>query len=204
MRRFTLALDDFAFAPELAPLVDLVSIVKLDLPAVRLDERGVGARLALLRRRGKTLLAEKVEAASDFDRARRLGCELFQGYLWGRPEVRPGRQIPLSARSYLALLAAVADRHADTQEMKEIIRSDPALSQSLLRYIDAGLFRWSSRVDSVHRALVLLGRDEIRRWAAMLSLTGSFGGLPPELARSAAVRGRQLELLAAKLGAGER
>ena len=200
---FTLALDDFAFAPSLEPLVELVTIIKLELPAIRLDERGEGARLALLRRRGKTLLAEKVETPGDFERARRMGCDLFQGYLWGRPEVRPGRQIALSDRAYLALLTVLADRHADTQEMKEIIRSDPARSQALLRYIHAGLFRWSSRVDSVHRALVLLGRDEIRRWAAMLSLTGSFGGLPPALARSAAVRGRQLELLAATLGAGE-
>lgn len=200
---FTLALDDFAFAPELAPLVEMVSIVKIDLPAVRLDARGMSTRLALLRRRGKTLLAEKVETQSDFERAGRLGCELFQGYLWGRPEVRPGRQIPLSAHAYVALLAALADRHGDAQHMKEIIRSDPGLSHALLRYIDAGLFRWSSRLDSVHRALVLLGRDEIRRWAAMLSLSGSFGGLPPALARSAAVRGRQMELLAPALDASE-
>src|SRR4029077_12720059 len=79
---------------------------------------------------------------------------------------------------------------------KEIVKSDPALSQALLRYINSGLFRWNSRIESVHRAIVILGRDEMRRWAAMLALITAFDGLAPELIAHAVVRGRFCELLA--------
>jgi c-di-GMP-related signal transduction protein len=199
-RGFKVALDDYTWDPRVASFVDEVDIVKVDVRQVGLDAPSLADDVADLRRRGKQVLAEKVEHRWEFERALSLGFDLFQGYFWGTPEIRPGRQIPASAHAYLRVLEQVGSRHFDIGATKAIVRSDPGLMQALLRYINSGLFRWMDRIDSVHRAIVILGRDEIRRWAAMLALNVSLAGLPRELVRSALVRARFCELVATELG----
>lgn len=49
--------------------------------------------------------------------------------------------------------------------------------------------------------MAMLGRDEMRRWAAMLALITTFDGLSPELVTTAVARGRFCELLAPAIGA---
>lgn len=92
----------------------------------------------------------------------------------------------------------------DIASAKELVKSDPALSQALLRYINSAQFRWVSPIDSVHRAMAMLGRDEMRRWAAMLALITTFDGLSPEIVTTAVTRGRFCELLAPAIGAEQR
>src|SRR5262249_14798496 len=55
---YVIALDDFAFRPELEPLVDLCQLVKLDVLA--LGHEGTREHVARLKPRGVQLLAEKI------------------------------------------------------------------------------------------------------------------------------------------------
>ena len=85
------------------------------------------------------------------------------------------------------------------------MKSDPALSLSLLRYINSGLFRWLSRIDTIHRAVVLLGPDEVRRWVAFMSVSTAVGdNRPRELIVASVARGRFCEVLAPWVGLGRR
>ena len=200
-RGFRIALDDYCFEPEREPLLAVADVIKIDLTLVDLNAPETADRLRALRRRGVQLLAEKVELPSEFERAKALGFELFQGYFWGRPEVVAGRQLPPSARTYLRLVNELGRAEFDIANAKELVKSDPALSQALLRYINSAQFRWMSPIDSVHRAMAMLGRDEMRRWAAMLALITTFDGLSPEVVTTAVARGRFCELLAPTVGA---
>ena len=49
--------------------------------------------VARLRRDGVKLLAEKVETQEDYALCADLGCELFQGYFFCRPELLRDREI---------------------------------------------------------------------------------------------------------------
>lgn len=196
-RGFTLALDDFVCRPDQRPFLDLADIVRIDYREARHRDRAeLERQLAPLRRRGVTLLAEQVETHAEFEQARELGFELFQGYFWGRPEIVSGKGIPTTSASYFRLLQQVHQRHFDVAATQEIVKSDPSLALSLLRYINCGLFRWSSRIQSVQHAIVILGRDEIRRWSSMMALTTAIDDdRPQELARAAVRRGRLCELI---------
>jgi EAL and modified HD-GYP domain-containing signal transduction protein len=201
---FRIALDDYCFEPWRDPLLSVASVVKVDLERVDLGSPLVRAQLQDLRRCGVQTLAEKVETHAQFEQSRALGFELFQGYFWGRPEVVAGRRLPPSARAYFKLVAALNSDRCNLERAKEIVKSDPALSQALLRYVNSGLFRWVSRVQSVHRAMAILGHEEMRRWAAMLALITAFDGLSPELVAHAVTRGRLCELLAPHIAAEAR
>ena len=114
-----------------------------------------------------------------------------------------GKKIEASPAAWLRLMQHVQGSNMDVATVKDIIKSDPALALSLLRYINSGLFRWMSRIDSTHRAIVLLGPDEIRRWVGFMAVTTSVGSdRPKELVVAAVARGRFCELHAASVGLG--
>ena len=205
-RGFTLALDDYVLGSGFDPLLELAKIVKFEFPAIRGGDReAFEEQVRRLRLRGTKLLAEKVETREEFDEAVERGFHLFQGYFWGRPETVTGKKIETSPRAYLELLEQVNHRDMSVTHVKDVVKADPALSLSLLRYINSGLFRWMSRVDSIHRAVVLLGPDEIRRWVSFMAVTTAVGDdRPRELILTAVTRGRFCEILAPAFNLGER
>jgi EAL and modified HD-GYP domain-containing signal transduction protein len=85
---FRLALDDFAGSEEWEPLLPLVDIVKVDM--AQIDTRSLADLVSRLRLHPARLLAEKIETPSRARECLRLGFELFQGFLFGRPAVLVG------------------------------------------------------------------------------------------------------------------
>src|SRR5262245_44438656 len=75
---YRIALDDFLLDGPLVPLLPLADFVKLDCRA--LGEARLRDHVRALRPYGARLLAEKIESEIEFERCRKLGCELFQGY----------------------------------------------------------------------------------------------------------------------------
>ena len=84
---FTIALDDFQYAPEQEPLVELAAIAKLDVRALSPERLAHDA--ALLKGRGLRLVAEKVETYEEAAFCKALGFDAFQGYYFARPGARP-------------------------------------------------------------------------------------------------------------------
>src|SRR5436190_7320018 len=99
---YKLALDDFVADERMRPFVELASIVKIDvLNRPIADLRGVAD---YLRSSGVRLLAERVETATVRDVCTDLGYELFQGYLFSRPETLTKSDVSASHMAVLQLL----------------------------------------------------------------------------------------------------
>ena len=78
---------------------------------------------------------------------------------------------PLAMR--LTELAGRPD--AEVDEVVELLRSDAALSAELLRRANSTAYGFSSRIDTLQQALVLLGFDELRR-IALAAAAKEFAG----------------------------
>lgn len=192
---YRFALDDFTGNTMFAPLIPLVDIVKVDLPAMR--HRRVPEVIRAVRSgngQAPLLLAEKVETYDQLDAARSHGFDLFQGYFFSRPEVLQSARLVESKMAHLKLLQTFQDPSLNYQRMEDIIKSDVALTTKLLKYINAAAFPWAGRVQSVKHALVLLGDTNIRRWASLVALAEMVRDKPFELAITASCRGRFCEL----------
>lgn len=89
-----IAYDDFgAGQSRLAELVDAPpDFIKIDMKLVRGIDKSpgrqemIGALHQLAKKRGITMIAEGVETVNEAAVCQRLGCELGQGYLLGRPQ----------------------------------------------------------------------------------------------------------------------
>ena len=84
---YEIALDDFAWTPSAAPLLDLVTHVKLDVRALGID--GFAEHVRMLSGRDLVILAEKVETATEAAAVVSLGAQLLQGFHFARPEAVP-------------------------------------------------------------------------------------------------------------------
>jgi EAL and modified HD-GYP domain-containing signal transduction protein len=75
-----------------------------------------------------------------------------------------------------------------------------SLTYKLLRYINSAAFALRQKIDSIQRALTLLGEREVRRWLSLLVMAGMGKDKPEELVLQATIRAKFCEMLAPKAG----
>jgi c-di-GMP phosphodiesterase len=190
-RGYAIALDDFTGSDELVPALEHVDIVKVDL--LGRDPAAVAEDVNRLTRHDVTLLAEKVETREEYERCLELGFHLFQGYFFCKPERMEARGVAPNRLSMLQLVAALQDPKIEIHQLEALVSRDIALSYRLLRYINSAFFGLRREVDSIGRALMLLGVANVKRWAT-LSVFAGVDEKPRELIETALVRARFCEL----------
>ncbi|CAJ1787234.1 Cyclic di-GMP phosphodiesterase CdgJ [Aeromonas salmonicida] len=82
---YQLALDDFTMSDEWERFLPYIHIIKFDLRATSLLR--IKVFIQQHQHLKLTYLAEKVEDKAEFERVKRLGIDLFQGFFFSRPEM---------------------------------------------------------------------------------------------------------------------
>ena len=167
---YRIALDDFVYRDELAPLVERAQIVKIDFRALSRQE--IQDQVARMKRFEVSFLAEKVETEDELHFARACGFTYFQGYFLARPQVMQGRRSPGDRMSSLRLLARINDPKVELEDLASIISTDVVLSYKLLRYINSAFFALGTKVASIKSALAFLGLRMTRSWVNLVVLAG--------------------------------
>ena len=90
---------------------------------------------------------------------------------------------------------------ADTHEIEALLRRDPTLSYNLLRLVNSLGVGGGRRITSFSQALLLLGRQQLRRWLNLMLFAARQGDVRSNmLLARVAMRARALELLAKARG----
>ena len=192
---YSLALDRFAPGGPASPLLGFADFIKVTLDTM---ERSPAGRADLPA--GVLVVVTDLETAGDFDRAAAGGGELFQGFFLGKPVLKGARAVSTQHVSGLRLLHAFHNPDLTIAELDDLVSHDPALSFLILRTVNSAAYALRTTVRSIREALVLLGRDTVRRWAMLWALAGLGRQCHSELLTMATVRGRCCELLAATTG----
>jgi len=188
---YTLLLDDVVYEPRLDPLLEIVDVIKVDLPFIK----NLEADVKVLRRFEGKLLAEKVETHEDYERAYALGFDYFQGYFFCKPDVLNSKTMSDSKISVLRALQQIMSATM-VSEIQDLVKQNVSLSYRLLKYINSAAFGMRREITSIEQALVLLGLNNVRRWLSLLSLSSLGDDKPSELMRTALYRGHLLESIA--------
>ncbi len=196
-RGYLLALDDYIFDPVWDPLLPLVDIIKVEFPALTLEQIEQG--LPTLRRHNAKLLAEKIETEEEYQQCLALGFDLFQGYHFSRPKVIKGQRLQENQLVVLRLLSALNDPDAEIEDLVSLITQDASLSYKILRYINSAAIAMPRKVESIRQAIVLMGLARIRAWASLLALS-RMEKKPQEYFTTALVRAHMCEQLVTKNG----
>ena len=182
---YEIVLDDFDWTAGAEPLLDLASIVKIDVLALSWDD--VLTTIERCRPFEVRLLAEKVEDAEMLQQCLDVGFELFQGYHLGRPETRSATTLSPSQTQALHLLGLFTDEQTTVARLEEAVLHEPALMYRLLRIANSAAAGLTRPVSSIQETLILVGRSRLRAWLVLLSLSPSGGsaiGLTTALVRA--------------------
>ncbi len=194
-RGYKLALDDFVYSPEYDVLLPFMDFVKVDFQVSDKAERRAMARRFIPR--GIRMLAEKVETREEVDTAIAEGFKFFQGYYFSKPVMVAAKDVPGFRLNYLRLLRELNRPALDFDQVEEIVSHELSISYRVLRAINSAAFGLRSEVRSIRQALVLLGPEQMRKWACVWGLAGLGQDRPVELIVSTIRRARFCELLGA-------
>ncbi|MGL5452113.1 MAG: EAL and HDOD domain-containing protein [Aeromonas sp.] len=190
---FTLALDDFTLAPEWARFLPFIHIIKFDLQATPLSD--IQAFIDRHQALNLIYLAEKVENQAEFESAKALGIQLFQGYFFSRPEIVKQVRLAPAQVVVMELLTLVNEPHPDIHKIETLLRRDIPLSVKLLRYINY-LNGASTPIHSFRQAALSLCNNQLKRFVALVATASVGQGRRVELYRMSMIRARFCELLA--------
>jgi c-di-GMP-related signal transduction protein len=190
---YRLAIDDYRMESRCDSLLQFVDFVKVDIVSTSRSMRS--ELVATLRPSGVKAIADRVDTAEAATEAREQGFDLLQGYFFCKPATLSSRTVPGRRLAYFQLLAALNRPDLSLDRLEELIKHDASLSHLVLRSINSAAFAVQRDIHSVREAIVLLGRDQIRKWASMWAMGGVTAGGSTELAVLAILRARCCELL---------
>jgi c-di-GMP-related signal transduction protein len=195
---WSIALELVEWRPGVESLVNLASVVEIDLGAHEPDE--VLDLVTHCRPYDVTMLACGCSSEADLTWAAAAGFELFQGPAIERPEPIGGALAP-TALGQVQLATELLDERMDFDRVEEILDHEPALVVQVLQEASLGAGGGLRReVRSVREALVVMGSMRLRQWAALAVLGRNVANGRSDALTVALVRARMCALLAERRG----
>jgi EAL and modified HD-GYP domain-containing signal transduction protein len=106
-----------------------------------------------------------------------------------------------ASRAFALQMVQLVAADADTHEIEALLRRDPTLSYNLLRLVNSLGMGTGRRITSFSQALLILGRQQLRRWLNLMLFAARQGDVRSAmLLARVALRARALELLAKSRG----
>jgi len=197
---YTLALDDYTGSEDkdYNALLNVSDIVKVDLNKLAPSLRPKIAES--ISNKNKTILAEKVETIDDFNSAKEMGFELFQGFFFCKPVMLSGKSISVSELRTVRLMQELHKPEVDFDLVESLIKEDINLSYMLLRCVNSLVYAIRMPVKSIRQALALLGQKELIKWVSLACLHTVGKGKPGELMVTSLYRAKFCESLALSAG----
>jgi len=121
---------------------------------------------------------------------------LLSGDFYSQPITKGVVDISPLKINALNLLGHINDEAFDLGEAATTIERDPALSISLLRFINAMNPDRSRKIDSIRNAVAILGQKEVKKWASVAISIGMGDDRPSEVTRLSLIRAKFAENLA--------
>jgi EAL and modified HD-GYP domain-containing signal transduction protein len=88
------------------------------------------------------------------------------------------------------------------RKVEDLFKRDPDLSYKLLRHLNSAAFSFVSRIETIWRAITILGERGMRAWTSVVVLAGLGGDHLSEVIVTSVTRARFCELIGKELKLG--
>ncbi len=176
-------------------IMPLINVVKINITA--LNQNDLINLIKKLKRWPVLFLAEKVESQETARNCIALNFQMMQGFYFAKPEIISGKRIDPSKLALLKLLLLVV-KDSDVSEIENELKYQPGLSYNLLRMVNSAASGLPSTINSIKRAIMILGRKQLQRWVQILLYAAKQkdGSASDALMQTATLRGKLLEFIA--------
>jgi EAL and modified HD-GYP domain-containing signal transduction protein len=178
-------------------LADYADVIRIDFSSVSLT-----AQYSLMKqyRSRVKFLAGRLASWEDFEKARDMGYDLFQGYFFLKPVLNPQlKEIKALDVSLVNVLHELDSPDPNFRRISTFIEHDLGLSYRLLKLANSAYMAPKYRIATIAQAITYLGTRELHQWVSML-LLGSLKSVEnSELIKMSLIRGKLMALIAQKL-----
>ena len=144
----------------------------------------------------KQLIISNIPDSDSYDNFSKVKNTLFSGGFYSAPITSGSGDISPLKVNALQLMRQINDEDFELKNIAKTIERDPALSISLLRYINSSAVGLKSKVDSINSAVAILGQKTILRWATIALSVEISQDKPSEITKLSLVRAKFAENLA--------
>lgn len=150
------------------------------------------------------LLALNVETLDDHHFCHQLNFHNFHGKFASAPAESVGEAPGDPQKGQLLNLLRLVQGDAEIPDIAAAMKQDPVLSFRILRYLNSPALALTHHIESLEQALIILGRQRLSRWLAVLLFSvrnSNFGDWL--MIENALTRGRLMEVLAEQTMPGQ-
>lgn len=195
---YKLVLDDFTYSERWEPFLKLTRLIKFDLQNTSFEEIGrVLPKLAQYK--SLKILAEKIETEQEYNKARALGFDFFQGYYFCTPNIIEQRDVTANQHVVFAMYQETLKNDVNYTKLSSFFEHDTALAYKLLKFINSGLFPVTDPITSLKQALIYLGESKVKKFVSLILTAHIAETKPVELTKMSIIRARFCENIAQKV-----
>ena len=195
---YTIALDDFTLGYKYPEVIALSDIIKVDFMLTTPEEQA--AIIHKYRGSGIKFLAEKVETAEEFTRAKNLGYDYFQGYYFAKPSVFKFQDVGSLNSSYIDMLEALSSPNPNYARLSSIVEKDVSLTFKLFKCANSPIYGGVEKINTIRGALVRIGFANLKPWISLFFVKKISLGQSEELVGISLQRAKMMELVAKYCG----
>jgi len=194
---YVFAMDDLEFTKDYfdryRELIPMVDYIKVDYMLA--DKNALEKNVNIIKGLKAKMLAEKVETNEDYEKCKRLGFNLFQGYFFAKPVVMSQKSVDPSKAAIIQLINMLRG-DAEASELEKVIKNYPELYINLLKFMNSSAFFTKGTITSIKHAMAMLGRANLTKWLyLMLYADPKSDTFNNPLLETAQLRGRTMEML---------
>lgn len=191
---YKIALDDVENEIDIIKFAKVIDIIKVDFILSNHNSRKNMAKIC--RKSNIKMLAEKIESIEEFEEAKSLGFEFFQGFYYSKPSILLGKDIAIKNASIFMILVELVRENYNIDKVENIMKTDVALTYKFFNFINSSYFNFFYEIGSIKQAIMLIGRYELRKWLSILSVVEMSSGKNNEYAKNTVIRAKFSEEIA--------
>jgi len=173
-------------------------LVKIDFKRLKIDDHKNLINKLKMSYQNLNFFADNIDDHKEFQAAKKIGYEYFQGDFFTKPDIIPEREVPGYKLNYLKLLKELNKEDLDFDNLENIIKNDMSMTVSLLSMINSAYYGY--KVSSIKQASALLGIKGLKKWSLIYLVEGLQNDKPDILFVNALTRAKFAEALAEDFG----
>ena len=166
---FSLAINDTELSKEnivkYKKIMDKLSYFKINIYAnMGLEDKDL---IVAIQDYNVKVIATKIEDEHQYQTAKDLECDLYQGYWFAKPQILENEKFNSTQFDILKLYNMLL-QDTSIDEITSEFEKNHALSLKLLQFINSAHFSFSTHISSIHHILTLVGRKPLSQWLMLM------------------------------------
>ena len=196
---YTICIHDTSDIDKIKEFENLIDIYKINFTMISKEKR------IYLKNQISDINNKAIFMASDLDNeeqyidAIKEGYSYFQGLFFGKYQRIMDKDIAASNVNRFNIIIELLKDNFDVDKVEFIIKSDVGISYKLMRFLNSAAFSFVQKISSIRQAIMLLGREELRKWLTLIVISEMQVDSNEELSNNTIIRGRLCELICEKI-----